>query len=330
MATYLLRRVISTAPTLVLISILVFLAIEITPGTYVDILVAQQIRDTGSATLTDGQIQLLEKQYGIGRPIYVRWWKWFSRFVRGDMGRSYAYGHRPVAQLIGERIALTMVIAFSSLALSYLVALPIGIYSAVRQYTFGDHFFTALSFLGLSVPNFLLALLLMITGFFVFDQIPGGLFSPEYAEAPWSLAKVLDLLSRLWIPVFVLGTAGMAGTMRVLRGNLLDQLRRPYVETARAKGLRETVLVIKYPVRLALNPFITSLGLAFPGIVGGELIVSIVLNLPTTGPLLFDAVMNHDAFLAGAMVMLLSSVLVLGNLLSDIALAGIDPRIRYD
>ena len=330
MATYLLRRVVSTAPTLVLISILVFLAIEITPGTYVDILVAQQIRDTGSATLTPGQVQLLEKQYGIGRPIYVRWWKWFSRFARGDMGRSYAYGHRPVAQLIGERIALTMVIAFSSLAFSYLVALPIGIYSAVRQYTFGDHFFTALSFLGLSVPNFLLALLLMITGFFVFGQIPGGLFSPEYAEAPWSLAKVLDLLSRLWIPVFVLGTAGMAGTMRVLRGNLLDQLRRPYVETARAKGLRETVLVIKYPVRLALNPFITSLGLAFPGIVGGELIVSIVLNLPTTGPLLFDAVMNHDAFLAGAMVMLLSSVLVLGNLLSDIALAGIDPRIRYD
>jgi peptide/nickel transport system permease protein len=330
MATYILRRVISAVPTLVLISVLVFLVIEITPGTYVDILVAQQIRDTGSPVLTAGQIQLLEKQYGVGQPIYVRWWKWFSRFVQGDMGRSYAYGHRPVAQLIGERIALTMLISFCSLAFSYLVALPIGIYSAVRQYTFGDHFFTLVSFLGLSVPNFLLALLFIIIGFFVFGQIPGGLFSPEYAEAPWSLAKVLDLLSRLWIPVFVLGTAGMAGTMRVLRGNLLDQLRRPYVETARAKGLRETVLVIKYPVRLALNPFITSLGLAFPGIVGGELIVSIVLNLPTTGPLLFDAVMNHDAFLAGAMVMLLSGVLVLGNLLSDLALAGMDPRIRYD
>ena len=330
MATYILRRVISAVPTLVLISVLVFLVIEITPGTYVDILVAQQIRDTGSPVLTAGQIQLLEKQYGVGQPIYVRWWKWFSRFVQGDMGRSYAYGHRPVAKLIGERIALTMLISFCSLAFSYLVALPIGIYSAVRQYTFGDHFFTLVSFLGLSVPNFLLALLFIIIGFFVFGQIPGGLFSPEYAEAPWSLAKVLDLLSRLWIPVFVLGTAGMAGTMRVLRGNLLDQLRRPYVETARAKGLRETVLVIKYPVRLALNPFITSLGLAFPGIVGGELIVSIVLNLPTTGPLLFDAVMNHDAFLAGAMVMLLSGVLVLGNLLSDVALAGMDPRIRYD
>ena len=330
MATYILRRVISAVPTLVLISVLVFLVIEITPGTYVDILVAQQIRDTGSPVLTPGQIQLLEKQYGVGQPIYVRWWKWFSRFVQGDMGRSYAYGHRPVAKLIGERIALTMLISFCSLAFSYLVALPIGIYSAVRQYTFGDHFFTLVSFLGLSVPNFLLALLFIIIGFFVFGQIPGGLFSPEYTEAPWSLAKMLDLLSRLWIPVFVLGTAGMAGTMRILRGNLLDQLRRPYVETARAKGLRETVLVIKYPVRLALNPFITSLGLALPGIVGGELIVSIVLNLPTTGPLLFDAVMNHDAFLAGAMVMLLSGVLVLGNLLSDVALAGMDPRIRYD
>ena len=330
MTTYILRRVISAVPTLVLISVLVFLAIEITPGTYVDILVAQQLRDTGSPDLTPGQIRLLEKQYGVGQPIYVRWWKWFSRFVQGDMGRSYAYGHRPVANLIAERIALTMLIAFCSLAFSYLVAFPIGIYSAVRQYSVGDHFFTVLSFLGLSVPNFLLALLFIIIGFFVFGQIPGGLFSPEYAEAPWSLAKVLDLLSRLWIPVFVLGTAGMAGTMRVLRGNLLDQLRRPYVETARAKGLREKVLVIKYPVRIALNPFITSLGLAFPGIVGGELIVSIVLNLPTTGPLLFDAVMNHDAFLAGAMVMLLSSVLVLGNLLSDLALAGMDPRIRYD
>lgn len=330
MVTFIIRRIATVVPTLIMISMLVFGAIELVPGTFVDILIAQQIADTGEAELSEGQIRLLERQYGIGKPIYVRWWKWASRFVQGDFGRSYAYGHRPVGELINERMLLTVIISLSSIVFSYVVALPIGIYSAVRQYTLGDNFFTAISFIGLSIPNFLLALVLIVIGFFVFGQIPGGLFSPEYVDAPWSLRKALDLLSRLWVPVLVLGTAGMAGAMRILRGNLLDQLLRPYVDTARAKGLRERIVVFKYPLRIALNPFITGIGLAFPGVVGGELIVSIVLNLPTAGPLLFDAVMHHDAFLAGAMVMLLSTLLVVGNLVADLALAWVDPRIRYE
>ena len=330
MVNYLIRRLVSTLPTLILISILVFVVIEIMPGSYVDILIAERVRETGQADLTEGQIKLLKARYGIGKPVHVRWWKWFSHFIKGDMGRSYAYGHRDIASLITERMALTIVISLCSMIFSYLVALPVGIYSAVRQYTLGDHVFTFLSFLGLSIPNFLLALIFIVIGFFVFGQIPGGLFSPQYAEAPWSIAKILDMLSHMWIPVVVLGTAGMAGAMRVMRGNMLDQLGRPYVDTARAKGLRERRVVTKYPLRIALNPFITGLGMAFPGIVGGELIVSIVLNLPTTGPLLYDAVMHHDAYLAGAMVMLLSGLLVLGNLLADLALGWVDPRIRFE
>lgn len=330
MVNYLIRRLVSTLPTLILISMLVFVAIDIMPGSYVDILIAERVRESGRADLTEGQIKLLEARYGIGKPVHVRWWKWFSHFVRGDMGRSYSYGHREIASLITERMALTIAISLCSMIFSYLVALPVGIYSAVRQYTLGDHVFTFLSFLGLSIPNFLLALIFIVIGFFVFGQIPGGLFSPQYAEAPWSIAKILDMLSRMWIPVVVLGTAGMAGAMRVMRGNMLDQLGRPYVDTARAKGLRERTVVTKYPLRISLNPFITGLGMAFPGIVGGEVIVSIVLNLPTAGPLLYDAVMHHDAYLAGAMVMLLSGLLVLGNLLADLALGWVDPRIRFE
>lgn len=328
MTTYLIRRVIGLIPTLLLISMLVFVSVEIMPGDYVDILIAQRIADTGEAELSKGQIKLLEAQYGLGKPIFVKWWKWLSKFIRGDMGRSWAYAHRPIAKLISERLALTVVVSFFSMLFAYVVAFPVGIYSAIRQYSLADHVFTVLSFLGLSIPNFLLALSFIVIGFFVFGQIPGGLFSPAYEEAPWSLAKVLDMLSRLWIPVVVLGTAGMAGSMRVMRANMLDQLGRPYVDTARAKGMKERTVVLKYPLRIALNPFITGMGMALPGIVGGELIVSIVLNLPTMGPLLFDAVMHHDAYLAGAMVMMLSSLLVFGNLIADLALALIDPRIK--
>ena len=329
MVNYIIRRLIGVIPTLLLISLLVFVAVEIMPGSYVDILIAQRIME-GEDELPEGQIRVLEKRYGLGKPFYVKWWKWFSHFLRGDMGRSMAYGHRPVAQLIGERIALTMVISICSMIFSWAVAFPIGIYSAVRQYSFGDHFFTFVGFIGLSIPNFLLALIFIVIGYFGFGQIPGGLFSPEYADAAWSLRKFLDLMSRLWIPVVVLGTAGMAGAMRVMRGNMLDELSKPYVDTARAKGLKERTIIWKYPLRIAINPFITSLGMSLPYIIGGELIVSIVLNLPTTGPLLFDAVMHHDAYLAGAMVMLLSSLLVVGNLVADIALAWVDPRIRYE
>jgi peptide/nickel transport system permease protein len=192
-----------------------------------------------------------------------------------------------------------------------------------------DNVFTFFGFIGLSIPNFLLALVFIVIGFFWFGQIPGGLFSPQFADQPWSVAKFLDLLSHLWIPVIVLGTAGTAGTIRVLRGNMLEEMTQPYVDTARAKGLKERTVLLKYPLRIALNPFITSMGYFLPGLISGEVIVSIVLNLPTTGPLLYDAIMHHDAFLAGGMVMVLSVLLVVGNLLADLLLAWVDPRIRY-
>ena len=329
MGSYLIRRILTAFPTIVLISILVFVLVEIMPGSYVDILIAQQIEQSGLSELPEGQMTLLEKRYGLNKPIFTRYWKWFSHFVRGDMGRSWAYGHKPIAELVTERIALTVVVSLCSLIFSMMVALPIGVYSAIKQYSIGDNIFTVVGFLGLSIPNFLLALVFIVIGYVAFGQIPGGLFSPRYINAPWSIGKILDMLGHLWIPVVVLGTAGMAGTMRVLRGNLLDQLNRPYVDTARAKGLHERIVIYKYPFRIAINPFITGLGLSLPGIIGGELIVSIVLNLPTTGPLLYDAVMSHDAYLAGAMVMILSVFLIVGNLLADLALAWVDPRIRF-
>ena len=330
MIQYILRRIVIAVPTLVLISMLVFVLIDAMPGSYVDVIVAQNLADTGIPDLTDGQRKLLEFRYGIGRPIYIRWWKWFSNFVVGEMGHSVSYGHKKIVDLITERLALTVTISFCTTVFVLLVSLPIGVYSAVNQYSTTDHIFTFIGFLGLSIPNFLLALAFIVISFYWFGQVPGGLFAPEYVDAPWSVAKVLDMLSRMWIPVVVLGTAGTAGYIRVLRGNMLDELGRQYVVTARAKGLNEAQVLWKYPFRIAINPLITAAGGLLSALLGGELIVSIVLNLPTMGPLLYVAVLNHDAFLAGAMVMLLSVLLVVGYLLADILLSWVDPRVRYE
>lgn len=330
MIQYILRRLVLAVPTLLLISMLVFGLIDAMPGSYVDVIVAQNLADTGVPDLTDGQRKLLEFRYGIGRPIYIRWWKWFSNFVVGEMGHSVSYGHKKIVDLITERMALTVTISFCTTVFVLLVSLPVGVYSAVNQYSTADHVFTFFGFLGLSIPNFLLALGFIVIGFYWFGQVPGGLFSPQYLDAPWSIGKVLDMLSRLWIPVIVLGTAGTAGYIRVLRGNMLDELGRQYVVTARAKGLNEAQVLWKYPFRIAINPLITAAGGLLSALLGGELIVSIVLNLPTMGPLLYVAVRNHDAFLAGAMVMLLSVLLVVGYLLADILLSWVDPRVRYE
>ena len=330
MIQYILRRLVIAVPTLVLISMLVFVLIDAMPGSYVDVIVAQNLADTGIPDLTDGQRKLLEFRYGIGRPIYIRWWKWFSNFVVGEMGHSVSYGHKKIVDLISERLALTVTISFCTTVFVLLVSLPIGVYSAVNQYSTTDHIFTFIGFLGLSIPNFLLALAFIVISFYWFGQVPGGLFAPQYVDAPWSIPKVLDMLSRMWIPVVVLGTAGTAGYIRVLRGNMLDELGRQYVVTARAKGLNEVQVLWKYPFRIAINPLITAAGGLLSTLLGGELIVSIVLNLPTMGPLLYVAVLNHDAFLAGAMVMLLSVLLVVGYLLADILLSWVDPRVRYE
>jgi peptide/nickel transport system permease protein len=233
-----------------------------------------------------------------------------------------------VADLIGDRMLMTVVLSLATLLFTWVIAIPIGIYSAVRKYSIGDYFATFLGFLGLATPDFLFALLLMWMAFVYFNASVGGLFSPQLADAPWSLAKVWDLLGHLWIPMIVLGTTGAAGLIRVMRNNLLDELNRPYVETARAKGLSETRLILKYPVRVALNPFVSTVGYALPGLVSGSIIVSVVLSLPTAGPLLLRALISQDMYLAGAYIVLLSVMTLVGTLISDILLAWLDPRIR--
>ena len=271
--------------------------------------------------------ELKEELASTGR-FLGQYFKWIGNFVRGNMGRSFIY-NAPVSELVGERIALTFVISLSSLLFVWIVAFPVGIYSAVRQYSVGDYAATFLSYIGLATPNFLLALILMYVAFRYLGLDVGGLFSVEYREAPWSLAKVLNLLEHLWVPTVVLGTAGTAGLVRIMRANLLDELRKQYVITARAKGLAETTLIMKYPVRVALNPFISTVGWTLPTLISGATITAIVLNLPTTGPFLIGALLSQDMFLAGSFITLLSMLTVIGTLLSDILLVLLDPRIRY-
>jgi peptide/nickel transport system permease protein len=259
----------------------------------------------------------------LDQPVYVQYWKWISGILlRGDFGQSFEW-NRPVSDLIWNRLGLTVLLSVATLLFIWALALPIGIYSAVRKYSLGDYLATFFGFVWLAIPNFLMALVLMYVSFRVFGHSVGGLFSPDYVDAPWSWGKVADLLGHLWIPMIVLGTAGTAGIIRTMRANLLDELGRPYVVTARAKGLSERRLLFKYPVRLALNPFVSSLNELLVGLVSGAAIVSIVLSLPTTGPLLLDM------YLAGAFILLESALVVIGTLLSDILLAWLDPRIRF-
>ena len=326
MRTYLLRRLLQLIPTAFLISVISFLIIQLPPGDYLTTYV-QNLAAAGEE-VTEAEIAGLYKQYGLDRPIHVQYWIWITKFVRGDMGQSF-YWDRPVNQLIGERIALTMLLSFLSLLFAYALAIPFGIYSAVRKYSPADYALTFMGFIGLATPNFLLALILMYFGIKYFDAGAGGLFSPEFLDAPWSAARVLDMLRHMVLPMIIVGTAGTASTMRVMRASTLDELGRPYVEAARAKGLREARLVLKYPVRVALNPILSTIGWVLPEIVSGAVIVALILNLPTTGPLLLGALRSQDMFLAASMIMILSGLTLVGTLISDILLAWVDPKIRY-
>jgi peptide/nickel transport system permease protein len=269
----------------------------------------------------------MREQYGLNKPIWVQYWLWISRVVVGDFGVSLEW-NRPVTEVIGDRLWLTIVISIAAIILTWGIALPIGIYSAVRQYSIADYIFTFVGFVGLAVPTFLLALIIMYLGFRYFDANVGGLFSAEYAIAPWSWAKVWDLLAHLPLPALVLALAGTAQLIRIMRANLLDELRRPYVTTARARGLQEWKVIIKYPVRAALNPFASTIGYLLPFVVSGSIVVSLVLSLPTIGPVLLRALLAQDMFLAGAIVLLLGVMTVIGTFLSDLMLMWIDPRIR--
>jgi peptide/nickel transport system permease protein len=324
--TFVARRLLYMVPTLFLISVVAFVIIQLPPGDYLTSLVARMTAQ--GETVERGFLLALEERYGLGEPMYVQYWKWISGIVfHLDFGQSFEW-NRPVSTLLGDRLPLTIALTASTLVFTWLVALPIGIYSAVRQYSVGDYVATTLGFLGLAIPNFLLALSLMWIGFSMFGQSVGGLFSPEFVDAPWSGAKAMDLLAHLWIPVVVLGTAGTASLIRILRANLLDELRKPYVVAARARGVPERRLIVRYPVRVAMNPFFSTIGWLLPSLVGGEVIVATVLGLQTTGPLLLGALLSQDMFLAGSIIFILGALTVVGTLISDLALAWLDPRVR--
>ena len=326
MAIFVLRRVLLMIPTLVFISIISFLLIQLPPGDFLDSYIAQ-LGQTGEM-VDEEMVDSLRQRYGLGQPFYVQYLKWAAGFLRGDFGQSFEW-NRPVNELIWERLLLTILLSSLTLIFTWVVSIPIGIYSATHQYSVFDYSFTFLGFIGLATPNFLLALVLMFIAFAYFDTSVGGLFSSEYLEAAWSLGKVIDLLKHLWIPVVVVGTAGTAGLIRVMRGNLLDELRKQYVITVRAKGVREGRMLFKYPVRIAVNPLISTVGWLLPELISGAIIVSVVLSLPTTGPLLLRALLSQDMFLAGTFVMFLSFLTVVGTLVSDVLLAWVDPRIRF-
>jgi peptide/nickel transport system permease protein len=325
MLRYIIQRLLLMIPTLMAISILTFVIIQLPPGNYLDTMIGE-LRASGE-TADLQKAEFLKKQYGLDEPIWVQYWTWLTGLVHGDLGYSFEYD-RPVTAIIGERLALTFVVSLGAIAFTWLVAFPIGVYSATHKYSWGDHGLTFLGFLGLATPNFLMALVLMFVSFTYFGISVGGLFSPELQEAPWGWAKVLDLLEHLWIPVVVIGTAGTAGMIRRLRANLLDELKKQYVVTARAKGLPPRRLLLKYPLRIALNPFISDIGNLLPELISGSVIVSIVMSLPTTGPMLLRALRTQDMYLAGSFLMLLASLTVIGVFLSDLALAALDPRIR--
>ena len=327
MRSYLVSRVLGMIPTLAVISVIIFTVIQLPEGDIVsstlDRLQAQGV------DVTEEYVQNLRAQYNLDKPLVLQYFYWAGNFLTGDMGYSYLFS-RPVNELVWERLGYTLSITVSALLFTWLVALPIGIYSAVRQYSLGDYVMTTVALVGLATPPFLLALIFMHIGFEWFGVSTGGLFSPEFEDAAWSWARVADLLSHMWLPMVIVGLGAAAFTMRILRANLLDELNKPYVVTARAKGVRPWRLVLKYPVRIAINPFISNIGLMLPSLVSGEALVSLVMGLPTIGPLLLQALLNQDMFLAGSLLMWLAILTVVGILLSDVLLAWVDPRIRFE
>ncbi|MEO9892826.1 ABC transporter permease [Aurantibacter sp.] len=325
MIEFIIRRILWTIPILFLVSLLAFAIIQAPPGDFVTALSAS-LAERGEE-VDMAQLEALRARFGLDQPFYVQYWKWISGVVVGDFGVSFEW-RQPVSELIGERLGLSFILALSTILFTWALALPIGIYSAVKKYTIGDYIVTTIGFIGLAMPNFLLALVLMYVGVVHLGNDVTGLFSPEFRNAPWSIAKCIDLFSHLWIPVIILGTSSTASIIRIMRANLLDELPKPYVTTARAKGLSEFKLLVRYPVRVALNPFISTIGWMFPQIISGSVIVSIVLSLPTAGPLLLSSLKAQDMYLAGSFVLLLSILSVVGMLVSDILLAIVDPRIR--
>ena len=328
MYAYILRRFLYIIPTLVLISIIAFAVIQAPPGDFLTSQIEQLRQQYGSAA--ERQIEALRNRYGLGEPMYLQYFKWMEGILTEfDFGQSFAQ-NRSVKEIIIRRLPFTILMTFCTLIFTWIVAIPIGVYSAVKQYTVFDYVFTFMAFIGRSIPNFLLALVLMFIFYTSFGWSLGGLFSQEYQGAAWSFNKVLDLARHLVLPIIVIGTAGTAGMVRVLRGMMLDELNKEYVQTARSKGLNERVVIWKHVFRIAVLPIISTIGWLLPRLVSGAMITSIVLNLPTTGAAMYTALSDQDMYVAGSFVLLLSTLTIIGTLISDILLAQIDPRIRYD
>jgi peptide/nickel transport system permease protein len=325
MRKYFLQRLMYMVVVVFITSIVSFMIVQLPAGDFVDNLAVQFARS--GQKVDQAQLDNLRQQFGLDKPVYIQYFRWMRNLLRGNFGYSFQH-QQPVERIIGQRIALTSVISISTLLFTYLVAVPIGIYSATHQYSVGDYISMFIGFFGLSVPNFLLALILMFV--FLNSGIGvGGLFSPEYVRASWSLAKVVDLLKHLPLPIIIIGMAGTAGIIRVMRASLLDELGKQYVVTAKAKGVAETKLLFKYPVRVALNPIASTIGWQLPYIVSGGVVTEMVLNLPTTGPMLLDAIRHEDMFLASTLLLFLTTLTVIGTFISDVILVLIDPRIRF-
>lgn len=327
MKEYIIKRLLYMLLTLFFVSIIVFVVIQLPPGDFLTSYIAQLATSGESVNLET--IEALKRQYGLDKPIWEQYFLWIWNVLHGDFGRSLLY-NRPVSELIGERLAITFVISLFTLLFIWIVGFLIGTYSATHQYSLGDYLFTFLGYIGLSVPAFMVALILLWVAYAYFGQNLTGLFSPEYLEAPWSFGKFVDMLKHIWVPVVIIGLANTAGMIRTLRANLLDELNKPYVLTARAKGLKEWKVIFKYPLRVALIPFISTVGWSLPFLVSGAEITAIVLNLPTSGPLLLESLRNQDMYLAGAFLLMLSCLTMIGTLISDLLLAWVDPRVRYE
>lgn len=327
MLRFVVHRVLHVIPTLFAVTLIAFFIIQLPPGDFLTSQIARM--EAAGDSIDPAAIEAMRARYGVGDPFWVQYWKWISNIVmHGDFGLSFEY-RRPVSDLIMERLPLTILLGLATLLFTWTIALPAGVYSAIRQHSVGDYAISGIGFIALAVPNFLAALVLAYIGFRYFGQSVGGLFSPEFANAPWSMPKVLDLLEHLWIPVVIIGLAGTAGIIRTTRANMLDELYKPYVTTARAKGLPEGKIVRKYPLRIALNPFVSTVGWNIPSIFDGEVIVATVLALGTTGPLLLASLRSQDMYLAGGIILIVAVLTVIGTLISDILLAVVDPRVRF-
>ena len=325
MLTFIVRRLTTFIPMMFLMSVVAFALIQAPPGDFLSDYVVQ-LQNQGEFA-DPGELESLRKQYGLGEPMYIQYAKWVWGVMRWDFGKSLEM-RVSVNDLINERLSLTIILGLFTVVFTWTLAIPIGIISAVKQYSWVDYIFTFFSYLGVGTPNFLLALVIMWMVFAYFGMSITGLFSPDYVEAPWSVGKVVDMMKHIWVPMLILGTDGTARLTRIMRANLLDELNKPYVETARAKGLPEWQLIMRYPVRIAVNPIVSTIGWTLPQLFSGSLIVATVMSLPTLGPLLLRALYTQDMFLAGSIILILTALTLIGTLISDVVLALIDPRIR--